>query len=107
VDVRWVALTNGEGVGLAALGMPLLSVGAKHFTKKDMEEAEYTFQIPRHPEVFLNLDLAQMGAGGIDSWSMNAFPMQPYRLPADKPYSFKYRLTPVAGDFSAKIKERF
>jgi beta-galactosidase len=107
VDVRWVALTNAEGVGLVAAGMPLLSVGAKHFTKTDMEEAEYTFQMPRRPEVFLNLDFAQMGAGGVDSWSSHAFPLQPYRLPSDKAYSFKYRLTPVSGDFSAKVNERF
>ena len=29
----------------------------------------------RHPETYLNLDGAQMGAGGIDSWSPNAYPM--------------------------------
>ena len=97
VDVRWVTLTNRQGVGLRATGMPLLSVGAKHFEKKDMEEAEYTFEIPRRAETFLNLDLAQMGAGGIDSWSQKAFPIEPYRLPADKQYSFMYRLSPVAG----------
>ena len=27
-DVRWVALTNGDGVGLLAVGMPLLDVSA-------------------------------------------------------------------------------
>lgn len=107
VDVRWVALTNDRGVGLAAVGMPLLSAGAKHFTKKDMEEAEYTFEIPRQPGVFLNLDFAQMGVGGIDSWSLNAYPLKPYRLPADRAYSFKYRLTPVEGDVAAKVRESF
>ncbi len=34
----------------------------------------------RHPEIYLNLDDKQMGAGGIDSWSLNAFPMSPYRI---------------------------
>ena len=29
-DVRWVALTNDEGVGLLAVGAPLLSVAAAH-----------------------------------------------------------------------------
>jgi len=36
-----------------------------------------------------------MGVGGIDSWSPNALPMQPYRIPSDRAYSYRYRLTPV------------
>ncbi len=106
-DVRWVALTNDQGVGLLAVGMPLLSVGASHYSKKDMEEAEYTFQIPRRPGVLLNLDFRQMGVGGVDSWSRNALPLEPYRLPSSQPYSYKYRLTPVAGDFGEKLKQAF
>jgi len=106
-DVRWVALTNDRGVGLLAVGMPLISVGARHFAKTDMEEADYTFQIPRLPGVLLNLDFRQMGVGGIDSWSMNALPLEPYRLPASNAYSYKYRLTPVAGDIQGKVKETF
>ncbi len=107
VDVRWVALTNAKGVGLLASGMPLLSVGAKHFTKQEMEDAGYTFEMPRHGEVFLNLDGKQMGAGGIDSWSPNALPLPPDRLQGDEPHSFRYRLTPVSGDFSAKLRQKF
>jgi beta-galactosidase len=61
-----------------------------------MERAAYTFQMRRHPEIYLNLDLKQMGAGGIDSWSSNAWPMQPYRIPSDQPYTYTYRLSPVA-----------
>ncbi len=96
-DVRWVALTNGSGLGLFAEGMPLLSVAARHVTKSDIESASYSFELPRRPETYLNLDLMQMGVGGIDSWSPNAFPMEPYRIPSDKAYSYKYRLSPLAG----------
>ena len=48
-----------------------------------------------------------MGVGGVDSWSENAFPLPTYRIPSGQPYSYKYRLTPVSGDFSAKAKEAF
>ncbi|MBL0159433.1 MAG: DUF4981 domain-containing protein [Bryobacterales bacterium] len=106
-DVRWVALTNPQGVGLLAIGAPLLSVGAKHFTKDDLERAAYSFMMQPHPQVFLNLDMKQMGVGGIDSWTSNAFPMTPYRIPADQAYAYRYRLTPVEGDFTAKTRERF
>jgi beta-galactosidase len=106
-EVRWVALTNAQGVGLLAVGAPMLSVAARHFTKDDMERAGYTFQMQPHPEIFLNLDWKQMGVGGIDSWSPNALPMQPYRIPSGQAYSYRYRLTPVQGDFTAKTREAF
>jgi beta-galactosidase len=106
-DVRWVALTNAQGIGLLAVGDPVLSVAARHFTKEDMERAGYTFQMQPHPETFLNLDWKQMGAGGIDSWSPNALPMEPYRIPSDQAYSYRYRLSPIEGDPAAKTKETF
>ena len=94
-DVRWVTLTNARGIGLKAAGEPLLSISARHYPKQEMERAAYTFQMQRKPEIFLNLDWRQMGAGGIDSWSRNAWPMEPYRIPSGEPYVFRYRLTPV------------
>jgi beta-galactosidase len=108
-DVRWVTLTNAQGVGLMAVGAPTLSVGAKHYTKDDLERAAYTFQMARHPEIYLNLDWKQMGAGGIDSWSPNAYPMAPYRIASGEEHAFRYRLTPVDGGATAekKARERF
>ena len=95
VDVRWVRLTNADGVGLEALGDPVLSVAASHSNKDNLEAASYSFQLPARAEIFLNLDLAQMGVGGNDSWSRNAYPLEAYRLPADKAYAYRYRLRPV------------
>jgi beta-galactosidase len=106
-DVRWAALTNAQGIGLLAVGDPTLEVTARRFTKDDLERSGYTFQMKPHPEVYLNLDWKQMGIGGIDSWSPNALPMPPYRIPSNQVYSYRYRLTPIEGDFSAKAKEKF
>ncbi len=106
-DVRWVALTNKMGVGLLAVGAPTRSVSARHFTKDDLERAGYTFQMQPHPQIFLNLDWKQMGVGGVDSWSQNAWPLPEYRIPSDQSYAYRYRLTPVEGDFSAKAREQF
>jgi beta-galactosidase len=99
-DVRWVKLTNAAGVGLMAIGDVPLNVTARHYTKDDLEHAAYTFQMRRHPETYLNLDLKEMGAGGIDSWSPQAWPMTPYRIPSDQPYTYSYRLRPVSGSAS-------
>jgi beta-galactosidase len=95
-DVRWVSLTNDSGLGLLAEGMPLLSVAARHATKDDIEKASYSFEVPWRPETYLNLDLKQMGIGGIDSWSPSAYPMEPYRIPSDREYSYKYQLRPLS-----------
>jgi beta-galactosidase len=97
-DVRWVELTNDRGAGIRAIGEPLLSVGAMHATKADVEQAAYTFQLPARQETYLNLDLKQMGIGGIDSWSANAWPMDPYRIQGDQPFRYRYRLVPVTGN---------
>jgi beta-galactosidase len=106
-DVRWAALTNTQGIGLLAIGSSTLEIAARHFSKDDLERAGYTFQIQPHPGIYLNLDWKQMGIGGIDSWSPNALPMQPYRIPSDQSYTYRYRLTPIEGDFMAKTREKF
>lgn len=97
-DVRWLTLTNADGLGLkaTAIGTPL-SAGASHFSKPDLEQAAYSFQLPKRAQVFLNLDWKQMGVGGINSWSTAAYPMEPYRIPGNQPYEFSYRLSPLAG----------
>lgn len=96
-DVRWIEFTNGSGVGLRATGLTPLNAGASHYPVAAMEAADYSFKLERRPEVYLHLDLMQMGVGGIDSWSTNAFPMEPYRIPPDRPYKYGYRLEPVKG----------
>lgn len=94
VDVRWVRLTNANGVGLQASGSPTLSAGARHYAKEDMERAAYTFQMQPRPQIFLNLDGKQMGVGGIDSWSQNAWPLPAYRIDGNAEQRYTYRLTP-------------
>jgi beta-galactosidase len=94
-DVRWVKLTNQAGLGLMAVGDPTLSVAASHVTKDDLEGADYSFKLPRRPEIYLNLDMAQMGVGGIDSWSRNAYPLPPYRIDPAQPYRYRFTLRPV------------
>jgi len=95
VDVRWVEFRNRDGFGLRATGGQPMGVGVAHWTKDDLEAAEYSFQLPRRPESYVNLDWKQMGVGGIDSWSQNAYPLSGYRIPSDQPISYRYMLSPV------------
>jgi beta-galactosidase len=92
-DVRWMAITNRQGVGLLAVGMPFLSAAVRHYTHDDMWNAKHTYEMTRRPEVYVNLDFKQMGVGGDDSWG--ALAHEPYQLPA-KAYSYQFRLRPFA-----------
>ena len=91
VDARWIALTNRTGIGLVAVGMPLVSAAARHFTHGDIEAVRHTYEMTRRDEVYLNLDFGQMGVGGDDSWG--ALAHEPYRLPAQA-YRYQFRLRP-------------
>ncbi len=62
-DVRWVALTDADGSGLLAFGLPLLSVSAWPYTMEDLEKATHVNELPRRDAITLNLDLRQMGVG--------------------------------------------
>ncbi|HWR51002.1 MAG TPA: glycoside hydrolase family 2 TIM barrel-domain containing protein [Bryobacteraceae bacterium] len=94
-DVRWVTFAGANSVGLKATGEQPLSVSAAHYPKQAIEASDYSFKLERKPEIYVNLDYKQMGVGGIDSWSPAAYPMAPYRIAPDKPYTYTYTLAPV------------
>jgi len=90
-DVRWLALTDNEGAGLLAVGMPLLSISAWPFSMGDLENANHIHELPRRDFITVNLDYKQMGVGGDNSWG--ARPHPEYTLPA-KQYSYRFRIRP-------------
>jgi beta-galactosidase len=111
-DVRFVALTNGDGVGLLAVGMPLVDVSAYPFANEDFDEGpekhgRHTTDIVPRDLVTLNLDYRQMGVGGDTSWGARTHPE--YTLPA-REYSYRFRLRPFSrtdGDPRNLAREKF
>jgi beta-galactosidase len=106
-DVRWAAFTNDSGVGLLAVGMPLLNFSALHNSVEDLTQesrgTRHPTDLPKREEVYLNLDLAQRGVGGDDSWG--ARPHSQYCLYPGN-YSFTVRLHPLqAGDDPLKLSK--
>lgn len=95
-DVRWLGLTNKSGVGIRIEGANLLSFSALHYAIEDLDAGDkrtgHTYDLKKKPQVFLNLDHAQMGVGGDNSWGAQTH--EKYRLPADKVYEFSYLITP-------------
>jgi beta-galactosidase len=105
-DVRWLALTDSTGVGLLAVGAPLLEVEAHNNLSDDFESPEAGY-MPRELSrnrhisdvkprdlVWLDLDLHQMGVGGDDSWGAQTH--DAYRLLAPE-YRYSFRLRPFDG----------
>ncbi|MHC4603480.1 MAG: beta-galactosidase, LacZ type [Planctomycetota bacterium] len=92
-DVRWMVLTDRDGVGLIAVGMPTIDVSAWPFTMQDLEKARHIHDLPQRDTITINIDYKQMGVGGDDSWGARTH--LEYIL-STKPYRYRFRLTPYA-----------
>lgn len=97
-DVRWAELTDKDGFGLRVTGEGLLNVSALDVTPESLDPGTDKHNMhqsdvwPDRWNVYLNVDYAQRGLGGDNSWG--AAPHRPYILtPSD--YSYTYFLTPV------------
>ncbi len=105
-DVRWVALSNGDGVGLLAVGLPRLDVSAYPYLNEDFDAGDekrqrHTTDVKRRDLVTLNLDYKQMGVGGDTSWGARTHPE--YTLPAGV-YHYRFRLRPFSPTDPAPMK---
>lgn len=96
-DVRWLKLTNNDGIGIKVTGMVPLSASALPFSPSDIDPGKskmqrHTVDVPAFSSVYLSLDLVQRGVGGDNSWG--ALPHNQYRL-LDKEYNYSYIISPV------------
>jgi beta-galactosidase len=96
-DVRWSKISNASGKGLMIEGIQPISVTALNHSAEDLDpgltkKQQHPTDLPPRREVYLMIDLKQMGVGGDNSWG--ALPHDPYRLLAKK-YSYSYVLSLV------------
>ncbi|MEM2585008.1 MAG: glycoside hydrolase family 2 TIM barrel-domain containing protein, partial [Thermoproteota archaeon] len=102
-DVRWVALTNNLGLGILAVGMPLMEVSAHHYTIGDFEGAKHTCDLKRREDITLNLDYMQSGLGG-GSCGPDTLPQY---LVKPEPVTFRIRLRPISpGESPMKLSKQ-
>ncbi|KPK74858.1 MAG: hypothetical protein AMJ79_12985 [Phycisphaerae bacterium SM23_30] len=92
-DVRWMEITNKDGIGLRIECQPLLSMSCWPYTMADLEEARHPYEIPKRDITTVNIDYRQMGVGGDNSWGARTH--EEYTLPANKEYSYSFWLKPI------------
>lgn len=97
-DVRWLELADANGSGIRVdSGIPpgfgSFSFSVWPFTQAAIEAAAHPHEIERNGHLTLNLDAAQMGVGGDDSWG--ARPHSAYLLRAGEKYHLDFVLSPL------------
>ncbi|NID10541.1 glycoside hydrolase family 2 TIM barrel-domain containing protein [Fibrivirga algicola] len=102
-DVRWAHLTDGATptTGLLIMAEPngsgsdLLNINARNYTDAALMAAKnpHAQAVERGNTTIVNIDYQQMGLGGDDSWTPRTH--AEYQLPANRPYSYSFRLRPT------------
>ena len=87
----WVSLTDNEGIGLVAEGMPFIESSAMHYSLENLSEAIDESQLKRTDNVTWNLDYKTYPIG---NRSCGPPPLEQYVLFAE-PVSFSFSVYPV------------
>jgi beta-galactosidase len=97
-DVRWAKLTrkDGSGIMIAAVDT-LLNINALPYSVEQLfsgpeKQQKHSGELEPDNNVHLDIDLQQMGLGGINSWG--ELPLEKYRMPF-KDYTYRYIIIPV------------
>lgn len=122
-DTRWLALTNGNDSGLIVEAGDLISFSAHHnrledfvppvkiaITSEDSQALRENDQrvnmhvtdVKPRDLVSVNIDYAQMGVGGDDSWGKRT--LQQYSL-NEREYNYSFTLKPVIDNSNWKKKQ--
>jgi len=92
VDMRWFSVLNEQGMGIRFTGHQMLSCNTMSFSKSEIERAKYAWQLGQPKVHFINIDLAQLGIGGDDTWGATC--LEQYFL-NERSYSFGYRVEAI------------
>jgi len=92
-DARWILLSGGKS-GVVFAGRTPFGVSVWNCTQEALYKAKHPHEIETLPASFIvNIDHAQTGVGGTDTWSLKARPSEQYRL-LEKEYSYSFVIAP-------------
>jgi len=92
-QVRWLALRNATGTGLIVIGKQPLNTSVWPYTAETLAKAAHINDLEPAGFYTANIDLAQAGVGGNDTWSWRGIPLSEYHI-NNKDYSYGFRLVP-------------
>ena len=99
-DVRWIVLGDGKR-GVSFTGTTLLNVSVWPYSQQMLDSARHTCDLrPLAGSVVVNIDHAQTGLGGTDTWSAKARASEQYRL-REKNYNYEFVVSPCTGKMEA------
>jgi beta-galactosidase len=89
-DVKWFALTDENGHGIRISGDFPLNFSVWNTTQAELDCAKHIGEpVELESSFVLNVDQAQNGVGGTDSWTKAARPSDQYRL-LEKNYKYSF-----------------
>lgn len=94
-EVRWLSLTNNEKSGLMVIGDKPVQTSVWPYSAQNINDAQHPTELVRAENLTVNISGWMAGVGGNDSWSINARPIDKYRL-LEKEYVFGFKLIPVS-----------
>ncbi|MDP3446034.1 MAG: beta-galactosidase small subunit, partial [Ignavibacteria bacterium] len=94
-DVRWMFLSANDGNGLLIASDSLLNVNVQDYSLDALNKSKLSHQLSRGENVYMNIDMKQMGLGGDDSWSPR---VHPEYLLNEKTYEYTFRIKPLESD---------
>lgn len=93
-DVRFASVTDADkGLGLSIEGAVPVEVNALPWTPAELEASDHGYKLPVSSRTVLRVNYKQMGVGGDDSWGAPVH--EQFTLPANRPYTFKFKLALV------------
>ncbi|UQZ36679.1 beta-galactosidase [Paenibacillus sp. PK3_47] len=92
-DVRYASISEGaDGPGLYFDSAILFEINALPWSPEELEANDHGYKLPVSNKTVLRVNYKQMGVGGDDSWGAPTH--TEFTLPANRPYSFKFTLSP-------------
>jgi len=90
-DTKHLLLTNKDGLGLLAIGIPALNVSAWPYSLENIDQALHTNELIDDGNITVNIDYKQKGVGGDTAWDERSRPHPQYRIPSGN-YTYKFKL---------------
>lgn len=101
-DTRWLSFQEeGIGKGVLIKGDKPLSVSAWNFSQDDIDYVPYTIErkhggsVEKKDFIWINVDHAQMGVGGDNTWGAKVHPE--YTITPD-PISYSFTIYPISSE---------